>query len=125
MKRERLSGEVTRGLVWWRVSVWDTWDHSAAKEQFYGNHIIVFGHISYMVCVCVCVRVCVCVCVVCAYSYIYIYYGGKKSLYHITSLLEKFIGYREEYKGVYTTILFSCFPCMFSCSLTCFCLRNK
>ena len=31
------------------------------------------------------------------------------TLYHITSLLEKFIGYREEYKGVYTTILFSCF----------------
>ncbi len=29
-------------------------------------------------------------------------------LYHITSLLEKFIGYREEYKGVYTTILFLC-----------------
>ena len=50
------------------------------------------------------------------------------------------IGYREEYKGVYTTILFLCFPCMFSCSLTyvfwlcnkwmhvfmyVFCLRNK
>ena len=29
-------------------------------------------------------------------------------------------GHREEYKGVYTTILFSCFPCVFSCSLTFF-----